>query len=44
MHIEGEHISLPSKYVFFGDIDYFTLVIFKKEKTQKEPLTFCLAA
>lgn len=42
--MEGKHIFLPPKYVFFEDIDYFMLVIFKKEKTQKEPLPFCLAA
>ena len=37
---EGEH-SLTNHNKPFGDVDYFKLVIFKKQKTQEEHFT-CL--
>lgn len=35
---------MPRQNTLFGDIDYFKLVIFKKQKTQEKPLTFALIA
>lgn len=33
-------LSLPSHEMPFRDFDYFKMVLFKKQKTQKESLTF----
>ena len=39
MNSEGKQNLLPQNMPL-GDIDYFKLIIFKKQKAQKEPLNF----
>lgn len=35
---EGAELATP-KHTFFLDNDYFKLVVFKKQKTQEEPVS-----